>query len=473
MGSPRRTRLLLALACLSLGACVGPADVNLRMLPYVQNGNHAGALQALESAKRQYGDKNAVLYHLERGMLQHYAGNYAESNESLERAKRLAELNYTRSITAEASTFLANDNTRPYYGENFERALLHVFGALNYRALGQADEALVEIRQLNFFLRQLVVEDGQDNHYRDDAFAHYLAAIFFEEDGDWDEAWVAYRKALDAYEAYREVYDVPPPRGLRRDARRLVARLGQGAEVEFEQRYGAEPLVPAREGRGRVVLVHYNGRAPVKIDTFIDIAFVQGWPYVNAIDVEGEDQKKIAEASRIATSLFASDVVRIAFPEYREVPRRIRHVDVQPRGGGRSVRAELVEDIGAIAQQDLADRIARIRAKAIARAVVKYALSKIAERAVRKTVDDDYRNLAGAVLSVGSALARTASEVADKRGWFTVPDEIWMCQLDLEPGDRSLKLTYRDRRGDVVREDVADVHVERGRRTFVVVRTVQ
>ena len=443
------------------------------MLPYVQSGNYAGALGLLESAERQYGDKDAVLYHLERGMLHHYAGNHSESNESLERAKRLAELHYTKSITAEASTFLANDNTRPYYGENFERALLHVFGALNYQALGRSDEALVEIRQLNFFLRQLVVDDGQDNSYRDDAFAHYLAALFFEEDREWDEAWVAYRKALDAYAEYEELYRVAPPRGLRRDARRLAARLGRRVEFEFERSYGAEPLVPLPKSGGQVVLVHYNGRAPVKIDTFIDIAFAAGWPYVNKIDVEGEAQKQVAKASQIATSLFASDVVRIAFPEYREVARRIRHVDVRPAGGGRAVRAELVEDVGAIAQQDLTDRIARVRAKAIARAVVKYALGKIAEKGARKAGGDDYGNLAGAFVSVSSALVRTASEVADKRAWFTVPDQIWMCQLDLEPGDRTLKLTYRDSQGHVVREDVAEVHVERGRRTFMVVRTVQ
>ncbi len=471
MGSPRCKGLLLALVWLPLCACVGPTDVNQRMLPYVQNGNHAGALRVLESAEGSYGDKDAVLYHLERGMLHHYAGSHRESNESLEQAKRLAELHYTKSITAEASTFLANDNARPYYGENFERALLHVFGALNYQALGQTDEALVEIRQLNFFLRQLVVDDGQDNRYQDDAFAHYLAALFFEEDRQWDEAWVAYKKALDAYGEYQELYRVRPPRGLRRDARRLAARLGE--ELEFERRYGAEPLVPVASGRGQVVLLHYNGRAPVKIDTFIDIAFVAGWPYVNKIDVEGEDQKKIAQASQIATSLLASDVVRIAFPEYRAVPRRIHHVDVQPAGGGRAVRAELVEDVGAIAQQDLKDRIVRVRTKAIARAVVKYALGKIAEEAARKAGGDDYGDLAGALVLVSSALVRTASEVADKRAWFTVPDQIWMCQLDLEPGDSTLKLTYRDRQGHVVREDVAEAHVEPGRRTFVVLRTVQ
>lgn len=473
MNPSPRARLLIALAWLPLAACASPADVNQQMLPHLESGNHAGALAVLESSEDDYGDKDAVLYHLERGMLHHYAGSYEESNESLERAKRLAELHYTKSITAEASTFLANDNTRPYYGENFERALLHAFGALNYQALGRTEEALVEIRQLNFLLRQFAVDDGQGNRYQDDGFGHYLAALFFEEDRDWDEAWVAYKKALDAYAGYAELYGVQTPAGLRRDARRLAARLGREVEIEFQGRYGLEALEPVPPDAGQVVVLHYNGRAPVKIDTFIDIAFVHGWPYVNKIDVEGEDQKKIAQASQIATSLFASDMVRIAFPEYRDVPHRIHHVDVHPASGGRVVPAELVENVGAIAQQDLQDRIARVRAKAIARAVVKYAIGKIAEEAAREAGGKDYGDLAGALVSVGSALVRTASEVADKRAWFTVPDEIWMCQLDLAPGDRMLKLSYRNTQGEVVQEEVTRVQVVPGRRTFVTVRTVE
>ena len=145
------------------------------MLPLVEAVYFVAAVSVLEAAQDTFGDKDAVLYFLERGMLYHYAGHFSASNASFQVATRLAELNYTKSVSVEASTFLANDNTRPYYGENFERALIHMFGAFNYQGLGQLDEALVEIGRLNFFLRQLVV-DGEDNSYRDDAFARYLPA---------------------------------------------------------------------------------------------------------------------------------------------------------------------------------------------------------------------------------------------------------------------------------------------------------
>lgn len=411
-----RATALLLLPLVHVFGCVSPRDVNQQMLPHMQARDHGAALAVLEDAEDDYGEKNLVLYHLERGMLQHYAGDFESSNESFEIAKRQAELHYTKSITAEASTFLANDNTRPYYGENFERALIHVFGAINYEAQGKTEEALVEIRQLNFFLRQLVVDDAQDNSYRDDPFSHYLAGIFFELDGDPDEAWIAYKKALTAYASHAELYGTKVPASLSRDAERLASLLGAAARDELVALQGhlyGQALFEDR--RGSVIVLHYNGRAPVKIDTFIDVAFVEGWPLVYKIDVEGEAEEQVARAAQIGTSLLASDVVRVAFPEYREVPRRIARVEIAPNPSSRSVAAELMADVGAIARQDLQDRIVRIRTKAIARAVVKYALGEIAAEAARQAGGQEYGDLAGALVSVSSALVRTASEVADKR----------------------------------------------------------
>lgn len=474
MGSAHGRPLRVALALLPLSwavGCLTPTEVNQEMLPRVEAGDYRGALSILEGASGAFGEKDSLLYHLERGMLYHYAGDFEPSNESFETAKRLAELHFTKSVTAEASTFLANDNTRPYYGENFERALLHVFGALNYQALGMIDEALVEVRQLNFFLRQLIV-NGEENAYRDDAFARYLAALFFEQDGDLDEAWVAYQKSLDAYATYEDLYGVRVPSLVRRDARRVAGKLGRATTQEFERRYGPEPFVPRPPGTGRVTVVHYNGRAPYKIDTFIDIAVRNGWPYVNKIDVDSESKRDAARVSQVATSVLADDVVRVAFPKYKTVKHRIRGLAVHA-GGGEAARAELVEDIGKIAQRDLADRIHRVRAKAIARAVLKYAMGKAAEYAAEEAGGDDYGKLAGALVRVGSNLARTASEVSDKRGWFTVPDEIWLCQLDLPEGTHELRLSYRNKSGQEVRSDTVPVEIVPGEHRFVISRTVE
>ncbi len=476
----RRPALIISsilIAAVSL-ACASPRKVNEDMLVFMEAGDHLGAVMVLDEAKDSaYKEKNAFLYYLERGMELHYAGDFEESNVSFQEATRLAEELYTVSISGEFATFMVNDNARPYYGQNFERALVHTFSALNYQALGQSDEALVEIRQLNYFLRKLTV-DGETNTYDDDAFAHYLAGIFFAESGEIDEAFIAYKKALDAYAAYGGKYGVTTPSTLYVDATRTARQLGAWAVAELRDNYpeieaGSETeagLPP--EGSGQAVVLHYNGRAPVKIDVFIDMAFGDGWVYVNQIKAEDEGSEDVGRASGMISAIAGTESVRVAFPEYRRIPKIIQRMSVRVGEDGEPVPAVLVENVAAIAEKDLGDHIARIRTKAIARAMVKYAIGRAAEEAA-KQAGGNYGALAGALIKVTSAVVRSATEVADKRAWFTVPEEIWISQVDLPPGDHTLDISYHDAEGGVVSSEQAEVTITPGHRSFVMVRTLQ
>jgi hypothetical protein len=472
--SNRRPALIVScilIAAVSL-ACASPRKVNEDMLVYMEAGDHLGAVMVLDEAKDSaYKDKNAFLYYLERGMELHYAGEYEESNVSFHEATRLAEELYTVSISGEVATFMVNDNARPYYGQNFERALVHAFSALNYQALDQIDEALVEIRRLNYFLRKLTV-DGETNTYDDDAFAHYLAGIFFAESGELDEAFIAYKKALDAYAAYAGKYGVKTPATLYVDAARTARKLGTWAVDELRDHYGEIEADLPKEGSGQAVVLHYNGRAPVKIDVFIDMAFGDGWAYVNQIKAEDEGSEDVARASGMISAIAGTESVRIAFPEYRRIPKVIQRMSVRAGEDGQPVPAVLVENIAAIAEKDLSDHIARIRAKAIARAMVKYAIGRAAEEAA-KQAGGNYGALAGALIKVTSAVVRGATEVADKRAWFTAPEEIWISQVDLPAGDHTLEITYHDAQGGIVSSEEAEVTITPGRKSFVVVRTLQ
>jgi hypothetical protein len=469
-------RLGLIVSCISIAAlsfaCASPRKVNQDMLAFMQAGDHLGAVAVLDEAKDSaYKEKNAFLYYLERGMELHYAGEYEQSNTSFHEASRLAEELYAVSISGEVATFMVNDNARPYYGQNFERALVHAFSALNYQGLGDFSEALVEIRQLNLFLRKLTV-DGETNTYDDDAFAHYLAGIFFAESGELDEAFIAYKKALDAYAAYAGKYGVKTPATLYVDAGRTARKLGRWAVDELREKYGNIQADIPKEGSGQAVVLHYNGRAPVKIDVFIDMAFGDGWAYVNQVKAKDEDSEEVANASGMISAIAGTESVRVAFPEYQRVPKVIQRMSVRAGEDGRPVPAVLVENIAAIAEKDLSDHIGRIRAKAIARAVVKYAIGRAAEEAA-KQAGGSYGALAGALIKATSAVVRGATEVADKRAWFTVPEEIWISQVDLPAGDHTLEIRYHDAQGGVVSSEEAQVTITPGLKSFVVVRTLE
>ncbi|HMX95517.1 MAG TPA: hypothetical protein PKC50_09755, partial [Elusimicrobiota bacterium] len=170
---PRRGALPLLLLAVGCAAGLGIRELN----GLVARGEFAQAAVRVEGAKDSYGAKNALLFELDRAFLLQLAGDWATSNTVFEQAKRTAKDLFTKSVTAEASTFLVSDNMRPYYGEDFERALIHVFCAVNYTLLGQPAEALVECRQVDFYLKTLQADFGRKNAHTEDAFARYLAGL--------------------------------------------------------------------------------------------------------------------------------------------------------------------------------------------------------------------------------------------------------------------------------------------------------
>jgi len=104
------------------------------------------ATEYIENNKKDYGSNRELLFLLDAGMINMLCGNYEKSNAYFHRAEILAEELWTKSITRESASFLLNDYTIPYSGEDFERALINLFSSINYLQLGQLDESLVEVR---------------------------------------------------------------------------------------------------------------------------------------------------------------------------------------------------------------------------------------------------------------------------------------------------------------------------------------
>ena len=107
------------------------------------------ALRAAQEAQKPlYPESNAISLRLDKGLLEHYAGNHEESPEDLMEAERLMEEAFTKSVTEAMASYIANDNTKEYPGEDYKDIYLSVFNALNFYYLGNVEDALVEIRKL-------------------------------------------------------------------------------------------------------------------------------------------------------------------------------------------------------------------------------------------------------------------------------------------------------------------------------------
>jgi hypothetical protein len=409
-------RNLLVCLALVLSAACAPARQEARLDSYLAQEQYDEADRFLEESKDGYGNRNAVLYALDRAMVLHLAGRYGESNRFLDAAERRIEELYTKSVTTGAGAMLTNDNLLPYEGEDFEKVMINLIAALNYVYLGQWDEALVEARKVDHKLNLINDRYDKKNVYKEDAFARYLTGILYEAKGELNDAFIAYRKAYDTYQDYRKNYGTPLPPTLPPDLLRVTAALGLNEEHEFyREKFSKTAWLRQKElsRRAELIFIGYDGLPPVKEDFFIDapIPDGQGGLYV----------------LRVALPRFVPQPTDLAYAEVRVV---------DARGTAVSQRTFLAEDITAIAAKNLEDRIGRITAKAIARATAKY----VASREIRKMAKDD--SLSQFLADVGTNVYSIASEQSDKRSWRTLPGQVRMARLAVPPGAYTVTVEY-------------------------------
>ena len=416
-----------------VSACSPATRHYIRVERYLSQQDYVRADGVIEKRENRYGSRNALLYFLDRAATLHYAGRHGESNQFLDRAERLAEKLYTKSVTSEVGALVTNDNTLPYEGEDFERVMIHLMAALNYAYLGEMDEALVEARKVDHQLNLFNDRYEEKNVYKEDAFARYLSGILFEATGELNDAWIAYRKAYEAYLDYQDQYGTPVPGRLKSDLLRLTDRLGLGEEHrQYRAEFGEIDWIPypERSRYGEIIFIGYTGLSPVKED----YGLAEPVP-----DGTGGTYRVIIALPRFVSRStgLAHAVVRAEGPAAAQAERTVL-VEEQTVLLVEE-RTVLVEDITAIAVKDLEDRIGRITAKAVARAATKYLIS----HTIRKEASER-GELTRLLADVGTNLFSFLSEQSDKRSWRTLPGQIWMARLLVAPGVYRVEARFVD-----------------------------
>lgn len=137
------------------------------------------------------GDELLRLMH--RGLLLHYAGRYEESNEVLQRAEAIIDDRYTRSVSLALLSIVTSDRALAWLPTDTERLMVNYYGALNYLALGDAEEAAVEARRMSRILELQEDEEFDPDELAMRELLRYFAGSVFEASGNRNDAAVAYR----------------------------------------------------------------------------------------------------------------------------------------------------------------------------------------------------------------------------------------------------------------------------------------
>ena len=436
------TRSLPALLALLLLAGCGPS-VNRYLLIDTSLRAHdpKGADAIVQRAEKEYGEKSLVLYGMDRGMTLQLAGDYQQSNAVLERADDEVDRLYTRRIRTETLAFLTNDTALPYEGDPYEQVLINVLKALNYVRLGQWQEALVEARRIDHRLNVLSDRTKEKNAYRDDGFARYLSGILYESTGDVNNAFIAYRNAYEIFEATSAWSHMAVPSQLRVDLLRTAEALHFTQDLATYQQAFPETkweTSQALQSLAQVVVISYNGRAPRKEDQFLDLPISLDALQLVLLN-RGASQSNQPSQRAADSVLYGLNghVVRVAVPrlvrQKTQVP--IDTVSLIPENGTRvTVNTELAQNVTALAEKALSERMAGITGKALARAATKFALAEGTTREAEKAAGKDAGPWGGLLVGLMTKGLAVASEEADKRSWQTLPDEIHLARVWVPAG---------------------------------------
>jgi len=423
------------LLILFLISCSTPPAVYKEMDIAVDQSDFSAAIDAIVQGQTGrtaiYSERNAISLYLDKGLLEHYAGNYANSSNDLQFAERLIEEAFTKSITESFFSYIFNDNTKEYPGEDFEDIYINVFNALNYYNRGNIESALVEIRKLSGASGKLEMlsrkyeykdpktgatldaaakketgvsefPDKKQVNFSNSALARYLGALFYQGAGNADAARIEFEQLNRAF-TNKNIYRHPIPSAV--DAARNIP-----------------------PGKARLNILSFTGLSPIKQET-----------------------------RTVFYLPFRHPILRIAdfkLPVLQRRPSVITRIETVINGN--KFNLELLEDMNAVVEETFNARFSNIVLKTYIRAIIKYAAADIAAMETAKQQGD----MAGLLVAAAARTALELSEGADTRMSRYLPGRAYIGGINLDPGTYSVIINYYNGSKLIAGAEYTDVNVK-------------
>ncbi|MBT3586174.1 MAG: hypothetical protein HN509_14805 [Halobacteriovoraceae bacterium] len=128
---------ILLISIVLTGCSTAGRKERLALRSHFASGNFNQSLEVLNEAKIYKDQDSKLLALMEKGLVHHAAGNYHQSVMALGDAKELADKLYTIRLSKKAAAAIANDSYDVFYGEKYERSMIHFYLALNHLLIYQ------------------------------------------------------------------------------------------------------------------------------------------------------------------------------------------------------------------------------------------------------------------------------------------------------------------------------------------------
>ncbi len=398
------------------------------------NGQFDVARKQIKEARKErlYTNTDKLLYFLDLGAIEHYAGAYEQSNIYLNRAEQVMEELFTRKISQIALSYLINDNVTDYWGETYESIYIHVFKALNYNHLGDLEAALVEIRKVNIKLQEMEDRYGSflgnlaseqeleldvDIPFFSDALAHYLSALLYNANQEPDQGKISIQKLRESWNAQRNIY-----------------------QSDFPEN---DSFLPQQTKNLSILAL--TGSAPQKIEAggmittykdFIGISDLSNPVALPNIPFPGSEP---------------GYHFKFAFPVLQQKPSKVAAIQVTLDGKDLNQLHHL-EDMGRIAEYTFENHKMFIYIKTLIRTVTKGIAAAEAKEKLKKETEAD--GILGAFIDFAVDVGVDATERADLRSWKTMPRNCFVGNYRQAPGDHQIRLQFQDMNGNVIKTEI-------------------
>ncbi|MEZ4870788.1 MAG: hypothetical protein R2827_00810 [Bdellovibrionales bacterium] len=373
-------KVLLTLFIFFLGCATYQGKVN-KARQSMENGNYSQAAMELEKFAWKVSD-DQLIYLLDYATALQLEQKYQESNKALLIAEKIAEIQDYTSLSREAGSLLLNEGMVQYKGDPFEKVMINTMLAINFLMLNDLDAALVETRKINNMLYLYKKEGKRD--YEQNEFAHYLAAMIWEQDRKFDDAYIDYKAAYELN---------PNIKYIKEDLIR-VAFLSRRMD-EYKKWKAEFPEVK------------FNENSWKNRDGELIVIYQQGW---------GPRKRARPDNHRFPK----------LFPVYNRTQGASIFID------GKAVEnTGLAYDVEDAAIRTLEDDYGRLVAKRMAGVAVK----AVAADQIRQK-NEGLGELAWLVMNI--------ADQADLRQWSTLPQTFQIARIRLKPGQYKLKIQGLD-----------------------------
>ncbi len=439
--------LLVGLVCLWLGAsgggCITAFDRSRVTLEAMhEQGNYDAAARMLDdpAVRDEYGERNKLLYWLDRGAVALAQKDNAKAIDLLEKAESTMEVDREPTGGEQLSRWLLNDTVVSYYGQPYEEIYVNVLKMLAQLQAGQIDGgATVEARRAagkadvlrdRYIKRKEGVVGGGNGQFQS-ALAGTMRSVDANEQGEFIESTlgdylsaIAFMKSGDA--------DFQSVAGRRLASAIALQRGLQGGGEVDEAKFAN--IGAMRPEDGNVLIVGLSGRGPTMTANKIGPIPVYEWPvYFELPELRGGSEE-VGSARVIAEPAWTPTPNVPASPP----PATLQSLDK-------------IEDFRIVAAENHRRQLPLIVARTVLRSQLKAAAAFAATEAVKHSQRrGNDRNLAQIGMIIAGLVFVGGTEKADLRCWAFLPGRADVTFLKLPPGKHRVRIEYLSRNGGVL-----------------------